>query len=177
MRLGRPPTIALLAAALLPGSGCGLAPHAFRKLQPTPATVRASSVGSDTQVVPALVNRLDDEDPVVRMAAGEELRRRTGKDFGFIAWASPEERAAAIARWKAWLKAPPMPADTIQAPELPRPASNASQASRRAPRRRRSRAQPPPSSSPAPPAPPALPPPPITANTIPAPPSSEKPPS
>ena len=86
--------------------------------------VRARAVGwgratSDPQVVPALVARLDDEDPVVRLAANEELRKRTGRDFGFVAWASAEERAAAIARWRSWLTAPPMPAGPIKAPQLP----------------------------------------------------------
>ena len=45
--------------------------------------MRARAVGlgrrePDSQVVPALVARLDDEDPVVRLAANEELRQRHG---------------------------------------------------------------------------------------------------
>jgi hypothetical protein len=137
---------------MLPCWGCGLAPHSFRTLQHPAALVRARSVGlgprdSDPQVMPALVNRLEDEDPVVRMAANEELRKRSGKDFGFVAWASPEERAGAIARWRSWLTAPPMPADSINSPELPaEPARDA----RRPARRRRGRAQSPPTTTPAP---------------------------
>ena len=60
-------------------------------------------VKPDSQVVPALVGRLGDADPVVRLAAHEELRRRTGRDFGYVPWASPEERSTAIDRWRAWL--------------------------------------------------------------------------
>lgn len=179
MRIGRPTIIALLAAALLPCWGCGLTPHAFRRLHPSPATERARSVGAgsgsrrvDPQVVPALVGRLEDEDPVVRMAASDELRKRTGKDFGFVAWSPPEERAVAVARWRSWLKAPPMPAETIKAPELPQVAAESSQAARRPARRRRGRAQPPASS----PAETATPPPPITTTTA-ASPGAERAPS
>jgi hypothetical protein len=146
--------MALLAGTMLTCWGCGLAPHSFRKLQPPSATVRARSVGASprdtaSQVVPALVNRLEDEDPVVRLAAGEELRKRTGNDFGFVAWASPEERAVAIARWRSWLKAPPMPADSISSPELPPLPAETAQAARRQARRRRGREQAPPTTSPA----------------------------
>ena len=44
-----------------------------------------------------------DNDPVVRLAAHEELRRRTGQDFGYVPWASAEERTRAIDRWRGWL--------------------------------------------------------------------------
>ena len=54
-------------------------------------------------MLPALVGRLGDSDPVVRLAAHEELRKRTGQDFGYVPWASPEERSGAIERWRAWL--------------------------------------------------------------------------
>ena len=35
-----------------------------------------------------LVGRLADNDPVVRLTAHEELRRRTGLDFGYVPWAN-----------------------------------------------------------------------------------------
>jgi len=44
-------------------------------------------------------------DEVVRLTAHDELRRRTGQDFGFVPWAGPAERAAAVARWRAWWQA------------------------------------------------------------------------
>jgi hypothetical protein len=124
VRIGRSLAGALFVVAAIPCWGCGLAPHDFRKIQHPAPLVRARSVGlggsqPDTQVVPALVGRLADEDPVVRLAANEELRKRTGRDFGFVPWASPEERTAAIARWRSWLTGPPMPAGSIQSPELP----------------------------------------------------------
>lgn len=131
--------------------GCGFAPHTFRKIQHPAPLVRARSVGlgdrePDSQVVPALIGRLDDEDPVVRMAANEELRQRTGQDFGYVAWASPEERAQAVSRWRTWLTGPPMPAGSLQSPQMAMaPVAMSPQATRRQMRRqRRRRAQPPP---------------------------------
>ena len=50
-----------------------------------------------------LAERLSDSDPVVRLAAHEELRKRTGQDFGYVPWASPEERAGATERWRAFV--------------------------------------------------------------------------
>ncbi len=78
-------------------------------------------------MVPALVGRLEDSDPVVRLAAYEELRRRTGRDFGYLPWESPEKRSHAIDRWRTWLGqgsvkpdssttlAPPLPGKTLPA--------------------------------------------------------------
>jgi hypothetical protein len=98
-----------IVLALLAGiSGCGVGPRTFRKIRHPAPLMRARAVGlsdrrTDQEAIPALVNRLDDTDPVVRMAAGSELKRRTGQDFGFVPWAPPEERTAAVGRWKSWL--------------------------------------------------------------------------
>ena len=61
----------------------------------------------------ALVERLSDTDPVVRLAAHEELRKRTGRDFGYVPWASPEERAVPIEQWRAFV------VQGRESPELP----------------------------------------------------------
>jgi hypothetical protein len=95
-------------AAVAPFLGCAQGPHRFGRIQHPAPLVRARAVGlgrrqPDSQVIPALVGRLGDTDPVVRLAAHEELRRRTGQDFGYVPWASPEERSSAIDRWRAWL--------------------------------------------------------------------------
>jgi hypothetical protein len=97
-----------LVAAVAPFLGCAHGPRRFGKIQHPAPLVRARAVGlgsrqPDSQVVPALVGRLRDDDPVVRLAAHEELRQRTGQDFGYVPWASPEERSTAIDRWRAWL--------------------------------------------------------------------------
>jgi hypothetical protein len=98
-----------LAAALAPLCGCAHGPRSFNKVESPTPVVRARAVGlgrkkADGKVIPALVNRLQDSDPVVRMAAHEELRRWTGRDFGYEPWASPQERAAAVSRWRGWVE-------------------------------------------------------------------------
>jgi hypothetical protein len=57
-----------------------------------------------THVVPALIDRLEDHDPVVRLAAFEELKKGTGRSFGFVPWAGESERAGAVSRWRDWWK-------------------------------------------------------------------------
>ena len=80
---------------------CGRAAASRRRLpqgltDPAPI-VRARSVGlgddlPEGQVVPALIDRLDDPDPVVRLAAYEELQQGHGPDFGFVPWAGEADR-------------------------------------------------------------------------------------
>jgi hypothetical protein len=115
--------MALLLAEAACGSGCGLGPRTFRKIQHPAPVVRARSIGQgegqpDARVVPALVGRLEDADPVVRLAAHEELRQRTSRDFGFVPWSSSEERSRAIRRWRDWLLGPAAPVQPIQAAGL-----------------------------------------------------------
>jgi hypothetical protein len=127
--MGRSVAAFAVIAILASCTGCGLAPRNFRKItHPAPLVrARAMSLGygqPDTVVLPALVGRLNDSDVVVRMAAHEELRRRTGRDFGFLPWASPEERAGAISRWQSWLAGGPIargPAPSRPRKSLPRP--------------------------------------------------------
>ena len=93
--------IVIAAIALL--EGCGLAPRNFRKItHPAPLVrARAMSLGSgqpDSAVLPALVKGLGDKDPVVRLAAHEELKSRTGRDFGYQPWGTTDN---AQPRWLA----------------------------------------------------------------------------
>ena len=118
MRIGRWFAVALFVVSAASCWGCGLLSRRFPKMQTPAPVVRARSIGQDdrrpnVQVVPALVGRLDDPDPVIRLATHEELRRRTGRDFGFIPWGSPEDRAAAVKRWRDWLAGPPVPAEPL----------------------------------------------------------------
>jgi hypothetical protein len=89
-------------------TGCGsLTPRNFRALNNPAPVVRAGAVGlgdgqPDSVAIPAWIASLDDKDAVVRMNANNSLKARTGQDFGFIPWAEPEERAPAVAKWKAW---------------------------------------------------------------------------
>lgn len=89
-------------------TGCSLAPKSFRDVVQDAPLVRARSIGMsrglpDAQVIPVLVDRLEDPDPVVRLKAADELKQRTGQDFGYVSWAEPAERAAGVAKWRAWL--------------------------------------------------------------------------
>ena len=116
--------------------GCAHGPRSFRKIQSPAPLVRARAVGlgrrqADSRVVPALVERLSDSDPVVRLAAHEELRKRTGRDFGYVPWASPDERAGAIERWRAfagltrkYTDLPPLPPVTAAPPSKVMPAAS-----------------------------------------------------
>ncbi len=122
----------LIARALLIGVlgcslGCGLGPRNFRKIQhPSPLVrARALSLGDErpnAQVVPALVVRLSDADPVVRLAAHEELKKRTGQDFGYAPWDDEPERLTAVNRWKAWMSGrPPAESPSPQSPSVASP--------------------------------------------------------
>lgn len=92
---------------LVLGLGCGVAPRHFRDLiDPAPMTrARAAPLGDRLPAavaIPALIDRLEDTDPVVCLSAHEALRRRTGQQFGFLPWADPAERARAVTRWRSW---------------------------------------------------------------------------
>ena len=99
--------IFVVAPLAVLASGCSLAPKNFLKVNDPAPIVRARSVGlggrlPQGKVVPALIDRLEDHDPVVRLAAYEELKKGTGKDFGFVPWGSDTDRSSAVARWRAW---------------------------------------------------------------------------
>ncbi len=103
-------TLRLLApcAAMTLIAGCGsLTPRNFRALNNPAPVVRAGAVGygddqPDSVAIPAWIGLLDDKDAVVRLNAHESLKKRTRQDFGFVPWAEPEQRAPAVAKWRAW---------------------------------------------------------------------------
>ena len=87
--------------------GCSLAPKSFRDMLAPAPIVRARAVGlgedqPEWVAVPAMLDRLGDPDPVVRMTAHDGLKKRTHQDFGFVPWASAEERQVAVGRWRGW---------------------------------------------------------------------------
>lgn len=99
----------LALAWITAAPGCSLAPKAFRSsdlADPAPLVrARAVTMGDRMPsgvVVPELIARLDDPDAVVRLTAHEELKRRTGQDFGYHPWDDRAERGTSIARWQAW---------------------------------------------------------------------------
>lgn len=98
--------LGLLPAGL--ASGCSIAPKGFFQSRHDPAPlVRARALGmgrglSNQVVVPTLIEKLNDPDAVVRLTAHEELRKRTGQDFGYAPWADEPDRAPAVNAWRRW---------------------------------------------------------------------------
>ena len=58
----------------------------------------------ESQVVPALLDRLEDKDPVVRLAAAEELKQGDGPQLRICALGERDGPGRAVARWRAWWK-------------------------------------------------------------------------
>jgi len=58
----------------------------------------------DKQVVPLLVDRLEDPADGVRLTAHKALRQITGEDFGYLLWAPPADRAEAVRKWRAYAR-------------------------------------------------------------------------
>ncbi|HEY3245353.1 MAG TPA: HEAT repeat domain-containing protein [Phycisphaerae bacterium] len=58
----------------------------------------------DRESVPALVERLEDEDAAVRFFAILALQRLTGERRGYDYADPPERRRAAVLRWRAYLR-------------------------------------------------------------------------
>ncbi len=56
----------------------------------------------DRARIPTLINRLEDDDVAVRLAAINSLRSMTGKDFGYVAYDDEMTRRAAVTRWREW---------------------------------------------------------------------------
>ncbi len=58
----------------------------------------------ETSAVPALVDRLEDEDEAVRFYAIEALKRLTGRDLGYRYYESAYERRPAVQRWRRYVR-------------------------------------------------------------------------
>ena len=54
------------------------------------------------EAVPALIERLEDVDDVVRSMAYEALVRKTGQDIAFDPIGDPFERKEAVEMWRGW---------------------------------------------------------------------------
>ena len=56
----------------------------------------------DESTIPARIEALDSDDPLVRMLAIRSLERMTGQTFGYDHSADALEREPAVDRWVAW---------------------------------------------------------------------------
>ncbi len=114
-----------VAGALVLSAGCAHTPWYTRKMRQGAPLAQARAIGlasrvPDSRVLPVLIEQLGNSDPVVRLAAHEELRRRTGQDFGFVPWAPSEERSSAVERWQAWVGQDRLStAQALKSPGLP----------------------------------------------------------
>lgn len=63
----------------------------------------AAAKESRMDLLPELVDALEDRDPAVRMFASMALRSLTGRDFAFQPYGSPSERSEAVGKWREWL--------------------------------------------------------------------------
>jgi len=98
-------TGAILAAAWgcrAPGSKA--APDAQSgRVEDRIAAVQLAVARNDRASIPHLVDRLEDEDVAVRMAAILALEKLTGHRFGYRYGSSAEERVSATAVWRRFL--------------------------------------------------------------------------
>lgn len=58
----------------------------------------------DRRGLPTMIDGLEHPDPLIRARAILVLKERTGETFGYRADDRPADRAAAVARWRAWLR-------------------------------------------------------------------------
>lgn len=66
--------------------------------------IRAAAEARDTESVPLLVDRLEDEDRAVRLFAILALEKITGQRFGYD-YAKPDaDQRAAVERWRAYVR-------------------------------------------------------------------------
>jgi HEAT repeat protein len=103
--------VALALAASSSLAACGessrraLAPEiALRHPSPSERTqaIYAAARRGDLAQVPILIERLDDDDPGVRLAAGQALTRLTGHDTGYLAFEERPERRRHVLAWRRW---------------------------------------------------------------------------
>src|SRR5262249_43156557 len=71
------------------------------------AAAVACTLKSDKVLVPDLIELVAGLDADVAAAAGKNLQRLTGQDFGPAAGANREDRTAAAAAWQAWWRTQP----------------------------------------------------------------------
>jgi hypothetical protein len=88
-------------------ASCSSAPKSFLSVSDPAAVNRARAIAfgrgeSDAAAIPVLIDRLSDDDPVVRLASHEALKKRTGQDFGYLPYAEGDELNGAVGRWRQW---------------------------------------------------------------------------
>lgn len=115
LRTRAPRLLALALAAVLVSACTSDSPRPIRPVDdlhdPNPS-VRSQAVSetarrSDDQLIPELIELLDDDDAAVRLTAGKTLRDLTGRDSGYRAYAEAPELRLQVENWRAWRAAQP----------------------------------------------------------------------
>lgn len=113
-RLTHPAATLLAALVLIAGCGPGSGP-VISLTSDDPAgripAMKQAALQKDASAVPELVKRLESDDPAERFYAIEALQRITGQTLGYIYYATEQDRAAAVARWKARIAPATKPED------------------------------------------------------------------
>jgi len=91
--------LALLAGCSDPGSAVG-----FNEKDPAARfrATRQAAQTNDKDSIPALIQRLESDDPAERMLAIHTLNRLTGQTLGYDHAAPRDDRDVAIGRWADW---------------------------------------------------------------------------
>lgn len=76
-----------------------------RQLEVRLAAIKLAGESGDRRAIPLLVDRLQEQDVVVRMFAAHALRQLTGHDYGYDYKAPLPERREAVQRWREALNA------------------------------------------------------------------------
>lgn len=84
--------------------GCASGPRPRGLDDPDPAVriraIRLEAERGRQANLPRLVEQLEDDDPAVRLAATESLRRLTGQTHGFVWFQEPSRQTAAVNAWR-----------------------------------------------------------------------------
>ena len=106
-------TAGLLAALALGAvAGCdlpGMGPSLAAQLQSEDPDERIAAIHragkhNRTDLLPLLVERLDDSETEVRLFAELAVQKITGMTMGYHHYDPPAQRRAAIRRWREWLR-------------------------------------------------------------------------
>lgn len=100
--------LGLLASACIWGGCTASSAQLRRQMEAVDPARRIDAViqaarRKDTSLTPALVDRLDDEDPAVRMYAILALERMTGERLGYSYAAPTSKRRDAVESWRSYI--------------------------------------------------------------------------
>jgi hypothetical protein len=96
--------VAVLAGCVFLMGGCPSSEVAFDSPAPLQRALAIAEAdpATDDEAYAGLIGALASEEPVERLIAINRLETFTGERFGYRYEAGPDERAAAVQRWRVW---------------------------------------------------------------------------